>query len=99
MTPEASAKNKIKKFLKSIKGCWFFMPNAGPFGLQGVPDIVGICDGDFFAIEVKAPGREKNTTANQDNNIEAIQRAGGLAFVASDVATCRTKFKAWGIHV
>lgn len=98
-TPEGRTKAKIKKYLKTIAGCWFFMPIGGPFSAHGVPDIVGCINGDFFAIEVKAPGKEKNTTANQDRVIEAINDVGALAFVASDVAHVRNQLKKWGFNV
>ncbi len=97
MTPEAKVKAKIRAYLKSIPGCWFFMPIGGPFTVHGVPDIIGLVDGAFFGIEVKAPGKETNVTANQESAMAAINGAGGLAFVASNVASVRARFvqKGW----
>lgn len=98
-TPEGLAKAKIKVFLKSLDDCWFFMPIGGPYSVQGIPDIVGCISGGFFAIEVKAPGREGNTTELQKIQIAGITEAGGIAFVASNVETVRMAFMEWGIHV
>jgi hypothetical protein len=88
-TPEGRAKNAIKRYLKTIKDCWFFSPIGGPYSAHGVPDIVGLISGRFFAIEVKAPGKERNTTANQQRTIDEINTALGVAFVASSVDDVR----------
>jgi Holliday junction resolvase len=98
-TPEGAAKHKIKKYLQSVEGWWGFMPIGGPFSAHGVPDIIGTLDGDFIAIEVKAPGREKDTTANQERVIGEINRAGAIAFVASSVDHVRTTLRRAGYQV
>ena len=38
-----------------------------------------------MAFEVKAPGKIKNTTANQDREIASINQAEGIAIVVDDV--------------
>lgn len=97
MTPEGRVKNDIRKFLKSVPDCWFFMPIGGPFSAHGVPDIVGTVGGRFFAIECKAPGKHNNVTANQERVIGLINGAGGLAFVASSLSDVKSHFirKGW----
>lgn len=92
MTPEGKVKNAIKKFLRTVPDCWYFMPIGGPFTVHGVPDIVGVCGGKFFAIEVKAAGKLNNVTANQEACIAAINAAGGMAFVANTVEAVRARF-------
>lgn len=82
--PENRAKAAIKKWLTS-QGVYFFSAAAGPFSVHGVPDIIVCWHGAFVGIEVKAPGKEKNTTPNQRAHIGQINRSGGLAFVASSV--------------
>ena len=79
-TPEGRVKAAIKRYLKTLPNCWFYMPVQNGMGVVGIPD------GRFFAIECKAPGKEKNVTANQRATLDAIVAAGGIAFVASDVA-------------
>ena len=50
---------------------------------SGVPDILAVIDGIFYAIEVKTPtGR---TSPIQDYQIMKINEAGGKAFVARSV--------------
>lgn len=94
-TPEGRVKSAIKKYLKTVPDCWFFMPMGGPYTTHGIPDIVGMVRGRFFAIECKAPGKEKNTTENQDRVISEMRECGGVAFVASDVATVKLVFSMW----
>lgn len=84
-TPEGRVKAAIKKYLKTLPDCWFYMPVQNGMGVVGIPDIVGVINGRFFAIECKAPGKENNVTANQRATLQAITDAGGIAFVASDV--------------
>jgi len=90
-TPENRVKNQIKKWLTE-KGFYFFSAAAGPFSVHGVPDIIVCANGRFVGIEVKAPGKETNTTPNQDLHIKRIKDSGGVAFVASSVDTVKIMF-------
>ena len=95
MTPEGRVKDKVKKVLKR-EAVWFYMPVQNGMGVVGIPDIVGCIPmritedmvgktvGVFMGIETKAPGKEKNTTANQKNNLEGIARCGGVALVTDN---------------
>jgi hypothetical protein len=84
MTPEGKVKKKVKEYLQSI-GAWYYMPVSNGMGRVGCPDILVCYQGVFMAFETKAPGKIKNTTANQDREIAGIQRANGLAHVVDDV--------------
>lgn len=90
---EKHVKDKIKAYLKSIDDCWFYMPVQNGMGVVGIPDIICVIDGRFVGIECKAPGKEKNVTANQQAVLNAIISAGGLGFVASDVETVKFNLK------
>lgn len=92
-TPEGRVKAKIKKYLKTLDGCWFYCPIGGAYSTHGTPDIMGIYRGVGFGIEVKAPGRENTLTALQDDAINSISAAGGIAFVASHVETVMKVFE------
>jgi hypothetical protein len=83
-TPESKVKAKIKTWLKSHK-IWFCMPMGNGFGNSGVPDFVCCWNGEFLAIEAKAPGKRSNTTVLQDTQIMGIHQAGGYALVVDDV--------------
>lgn len=81
---ERAVKEKLKKILSGAKA-WFFMPVSNGMGRHGIPDVVGVHDGRFFAIEVKDQGRrdEENRGASklQKHEIERIIAAGGMAMV------------------
>ncbi len=84
-TPEGKVKAKVKAWLKA-HGIWFSMPMGTQFGNSGVPDFLCCANGRMLAIETKAPGRIKNTTAMQDAQLAAIRAAGGIAVVIDDVS-------------
>lgn len=84
MTPEGKVKKKVKEYLQSI-GAWYYMPVSNGMGRVGCPDILVCYKGLFLAFETKAPGKIKNVTANQQREIDGIQRVNGLAHVVDDV--------------
>ncbi len=84
MTPEGKVKKKCKEYLKEI-GAWYYMPVSNGMGRVGCPDILVCHKGLFMAFETKAPGKIKNVTANQQREIDDIQRVNGLALVVDDV--------------
>jgi hypothetical protein len=83
MTPEGKIKAEVKKILQSI-GAWYHMPVPGGYGTNGCPDFICCIRGVFVAIECKAPGKLKNTSANQKLQLELINKAGGYAWVIDD---------------
>jgi hypothetical protein len=97
MTPESKVKAKIKVYLKTVPDCWFFMPIGGDYSTHGVPDIVGHVIGWFFGIEVKAPGKELNTTPNQKAQLARIRGAKGMSMVASNVVDVKEMFRILGM--
>jgi Holliday junction resolvase len=58
---------------------WVLVTHGGPHMPVGTPDIIGCCEGRFFALEVKQPG--KRPTPIQSLRLEAIAEAGGIAAV------------------
>ncbi len=84
MGAEAKVKKKIKEYLATT-GAWYYMPVSNGMGRVGCPDILVCYKGDFVAFEVKAPGKIKNTTANQDREIAGINKAKGIAIVVDNV--------------
>lgn len=95
-TPEKRVKTSIKSWLDK-QGFYHFSPIGGPFTVHGVPDIIVCAKGKFVGIECKAPGKESNTTPNQDLHIERIAEAGGHAFVASSLDDVVASFVRFGI--
>jgi len=86
LTPEGKVKAAVKKLLKQHK-VYYYMPVQNGMGVVGIPDIIACWDGRFLAIETKAPGKKKNTTANQDMQLMLIDEAGGIAMVVDDPQT------------
>lgn len=84
MTPEGKVKASVKKLLDSYAPfVWYFMPVQRGLGCKrGVPDFIGLCNGAFFAIETKAPG--KKPTQLQQYMMEQIRKAGGDTFTVDD---------------
>jgi len=81
LTPEGKVKARVRRMLDAAS-VYHFMPATGGYGRSGVPDLVGCCNGKFFAIECKA-GKGK-TTALQENELRKIKEAGGIALVINE---------------
>jgi hypothetical protein len=84
-TPEGRVKARLDKMLRA-EGVWFYSPQAGPFGVAGIPDRVAIVYGQFVGIECKAD-KTKKPTALQVKCMRDIEQAGGKCFVACDDET------------
>lgn len=87
-TPEGKIKSRLDKMLKA-EGVWYYSPQAGPFGVAGIPDRVAIVAGQFVGIECKAD-KTKKPTALQMKCMRDIEQAGGKCFVAYDDETIET---------
>ena len=88
MTPEGKVKKSIEKWLKA-NNAYYYFPSQNGRGRVGIPDVIACLphlNGRMVGIEVKAPGKIKNTTPNQDREIRWINQAGGLALVVDDVS-------------
>ena len=95
-TPEGKVKDAVKKWLRE-RGYWFYMPVQNGMGVQGIPDFIICAAGQFIAIETKAPGKRKNTTANQEARIAEIKQANGVAVVIDDPEQLKDLEKYYGL--
>lgn len=88
--PEKVYENQIKKFLDKLPKTWYFKFWAGPYSKVGIPDIIGCCNGKFFALEVKAENGRPSEL--QKRCINLIQRCGGFARIVypKDFETLQT---------
>jgi hypothetical protein len=84
MTPEGKVKDAVRKALKA-RTIWFYQPMQNGMGQVGIPDFICCWDGKFLAIETKAPGKRKDTTANQDRVLGEIFSHGGQTIVVDNV--------------
>jgi len=87
-TPESKVKAGIKRLLDKL-GIWYYMPVAGPFAVHGIPDFICCWDGQFLAIEAKAPGKLKTLTYHQQAKIDEINAANGFAVAVDSVEVLR----------
>jgi hypothetical protein len=63
MKKEADVKAACKKLFAECD-VWFYMPVMNGFGVQGIPDFLGACNGHMFAVETKF-GYNKPTEIQQ----------------------------------
>lgn len=82
---EAERTAQIKKALKEYEpDLVFWKQHQGGYGIAGVSDIIGCCDGVFFALEVKVPGRPATKAwTHQRRFLEKVRAAGGRAAVVT----------------
>lgn len=84
--------NVVKAIKRSYPLAWVFHPVGSPYQMTGVPDLLVVVDGLLIGIELKFPrpgeslqhARERTTTG-QRMQIQAINRAGGMAGTAVSV--------------
>lgn len=78
----------IRKELDRLPNCYYFIKEA--VSLRGLPDIVGVCNGYFFALEIKRSEAEASKKTGrivlQRFILEKIEQKGGFAcFVYPEV--------------
>jgi len=77
---EAAYTKTVKRFLKALPKTWFFKVWGGGMQKRGIPDILGVINGRFFALELKAS--DGSPTELQKRNIKLILAAGGYAKIS-----------------
>lgn len=75
----------IKRYLHTLGDAVFYWKeHGGPFGTNGVPDIICCYKGRFLGMECKLPGGV--LTELQKRAIDKINKAGGIARRVESVA-------------
>lgn len=75
---ERAITDKITAWLRELgPRCWFIKVHGSSYQLTGVPDIIGVFGGRFFALEVKRP-KHGRLTVLQAVVMRKIREAGGL---------------------
>ncbi len=95
--PEARVKDQVKKILQE-RGAWYYMPIQNGMGVVGIPDFIGCYQGQFFAIETKAPGKLNTLTPNQLARIKEIGDAGGVTVVATDAESVKALLDSMDVY-
>ena len=89
---EATIENDILQYLNYMGGCfWRTHDSKHRPCTIGVPDIVGVRDGRFVAVEVKRPGCK--ATVAQDAFMVRLKGCGALAIIATSVADVQEAMK------
>lgn len=73
---------------------------ASPNTNKGIPDLIGVLNGIYVALEVKRPEGGKPTPV-QLEHLQRIANAGGLAFVTNDadlIKVLKNKTKHYADH-
>ena len=93
---EADIVRAILTHLRSLDGCFCWKEHGGPYGTNGIPDIICCYRGRFVAFEVKT--EEGRPSRLQDAVIRKINRAGGLALVVRSVEEVKAALAAITEH-
>jgi hypothetical protein len=84
-TPEGKIKQALDRMLRD-RGVWFFSPQAGPYGVSGIPDRILIVCGTFVGVECKSDAKRPMTEL-QKLRRKQIEEAGGVYFLVYDEQT------------
>lgn len=91
--PESRLQRKIRATLEAVypQSVWFKY-HGGAFTRAGIPDLIGVVDGRFCALEVKRPG--EGPSAIQRATIARLKRAGAIVAVVTSPAEATEVVKA-----
>ena len=84
MASESAIVNNIKKYLKTLKNCYFYKTHGDLYTENGHADITGCLKGRRFEIEVKQPGEKP--TVIQKVIMRKWKRAGAITGVVESAA-------------
>lgn len=84
---ESNIVTAIKKYLKTVEGCFFWKEHGGMYGTAGIPDLILCYKGKFIGLEVKTD--EGKPTALQEATIRKIRACGGVAEIVRSVAEAK----------
>lgn len=80
---ETDIVRSILTHLRSLDGCFCWKEHGGPYGTNGIPDVICCYHGHFFGFEVKTDTGK--STRLQEAVIRKINRAGGTALIVRSV--------------
>lgn len=83
--PESRLVTQIKSTLELKHGGFWIKVHGGMYQQNGIPDLIGCVRGQFIALEVKVPERADRVTRLQEQTIQEIEDAGGVARVVTSI--------------
>lgn len=87
---EAQIVKSIKHMLEKEYGGVWYKIHGGPYQEAGIPDIIGVVSGRFFAFEVKKPEKRNNVSKQQRYQIDRIVDAQGFATIVTSVEEAKS---------
>lgn len=91
---ESRIQKKILDYLNSLEHSYFFKYQSSIYTPAGIPDVIGVYEGKFFAFEIK---NEKGKTSKlQEYVIQQLREAGGEAYVVHSVSEVKQIIKRRG---
>jgi hypothetical protein len=94
---ESQFSKKVKKVLDTWDRCYYFIKEAK--SLRGIPDVVGCCNGHFFALELKKSASEARKKTGrivlQLYIVSLIRKAGGFAEIVHPENLDETLNRLW----
>jgi hypothetical protein len=91
-TPEGRLTDRIRRYLKKVPGLYFAKLSGQAKQRAGLPDFIICYEGQFIALEVKAPSNKRGLTDRQRNELLKIKQAGGEAYVARSLTAVIKRF-------
>ena len=93
---EADIVREILTLLRSLDGCFCWKEHGGPYGTNGIPDIICCYRGRFIAFEAKTETGKPSRL--QEAVIRKINAAGGTALVVRSVEDVKAALAAITEH-
>jgi|TARA_R100000742_G_C4276918_1_gene98340 pantothenate kinase len=78
--PETIFKEKVLEELREMKNSYWI--KIQQLSIRGIPDIIGVVNGRFVALELKKSHQEKADKL-QEYVLEEVDKAGGIALVTN----------------
>lgn len=87
---ESKLSSKIVAYLNKQPHAFFWKLHEDMYGINGMPDIVGVYRGQFVGVEVKLLGEQ--LTPIQSRRKFLLEQADGVVFVVHSLAELRVQF-------
>lgn len=73
------------QYLENCIGGWWVCTHGSAFQSDGIPDILGMYNGTFYAFELKREDGKGKPRIKQLYNVKRIKDEGGVAMFVDDI--------------